>query len=618
MVKSTRSANTFGRSMTKTSSVSQRAFSGMTRSMTRSIAGVSTALLGGAGLAFAVRAVVSEAAEMQKVTAQLNAVIESTGGVAGVTTKHVDELATRLLNLSGVDDELIKNAAKLLLTFTNIRNRHSRDNDIFDQATLATLNLSTRFGRDLTGSAITLGKALQDPVKGFLALRGRRSVHGGGTEDDQSAGQVGRLLEAQKVILAEVEKQTRGSAEAYGDTLAGKLGKVRENVLNLAGAMASALLPVLTPLVDKAVAWLENTKNQEQVMRTFKEVVAAVSDVLGVLRGVFSQLNDITGSTKNTVKLLLGALGAYKTIKIASVLAGFADQIGLIGTNAKTARGQVGGLRGSLGKLAAIRTITVAVAIAFSITGSDTFERIRKRAEEGLGRLGFLTKNLDPRSEGSVFKEFMKDTQAMIDAWKEVLGLQKEAAVRPPAGVRGPRDIVLPPAGARGPVGVVGARPPGVVDTETKKEREARLARIRASHEAARLIVQERAAFAVERATATAALTDDLAALNRYNALLLRRIRGGHATLELEREQFQTQQEIADVLEQQAEQRAEQRETRQFRILGFGPGGADLVPTAATLRKQLGKAEQALQGTFLDTKKTRSLVARIRKVLADG
>ena len=38
-----------------------------------------------------------------------------------------------------------------------------------------------------------------------------------------------------------------------------------------------------------------------------------------------------------------------------------------------------------------------------------------------------------------------------------------------------------------------------------------------------------------------------------YNALLLRRIRGGHATLELEREQFQVQQQIADVLKQQAE-----------------------------------------------------------------
>ena len=34
------------------------------------------------------------------------------------------------------------------------------------------------------------------------------------------------------------------------------------------------------------------------------------------------------------------------------------------------------------------------------------------------------------------------------------------------------------------------------------------------------------------------------------------------------------------------------------------------------LRKQLGSAEKALQGTFLDTKKTRSLVARIRKVLS--
>ena len=62
------------------------------------------------------RAVAHETAEMQKVAAQTNAVITSTGGVAGVTAEHVEELGKSLLNLSGIDDEVIKNSENLLLT----------------------------------------------------------------------------------------------------------------------------------------------------------------------------------------------------------------------------------------------------------------------------------------------------------------------------------------------------------------------------------------------------------------------------------------------------------------------------------------------------------------------
>jgi hypothetical protein len=87
----------------------------------------------------------------------------------------------------------------------------------------------------------------------------------------------------------------------------------------------------------------------------------------------------------------------------------------------------------------------------------------------------------------------------------------------------------------------------------TKAELADRRSRIRQAAEAARQGVLDRAEFNVEKTGATKTLKDDLAALRHYNALLTRRIKGGHGTLELEREQFHVQMQIADVLKQQSD-----------------------------------------------------------------
>ena len=84
---------------------------------------------------------IGEFAQAQKVAAQTNAVIKSTGGVAKVSADHVDDLAGKLMKKSGVDDEAIASGENLLLTFTNIRNEVGKGNDIFDQTTKAALDM---------------------------------------------------------------------------------------------------------------------------------------------------------------------------------------------------------------------------------------------------------------------------------------------------------------------------------------------------------------------------------------------------------------------------------------------------------------------------------------------
>jgi hypothetical protein len=118
-------------------------------------------------------------------------------------------------------------------------------------------------------------------------------------------------------------------------------------------------------------------------------------------------------------------------------------------------------------------------------------------------------------------------------------------------------------AGLFGPASSVGAAFQAALDRanaldkkrsqQTKKQLQERQARIRQANEAARQAVLDRAEFNVEKTGATKTLKDDLAALRHYNSLLTKRIRGGHGTLDLEREQFRVQQQIADVLKRQAD-----------------------------------------------------------------
>jgi hypothetical protein len=105
------------------------------------------------------------------VAAQTDAVIKSTGGSANVTAKQIDQLASSMMKKTGIDDETIQSGENMLLTFTNIRNEVGKGNDVFNQSTSILADMSTALGTDMSKSAIQLGKALNDPIKGISALR---------------------------------------------------------------------------------------------------------------------------------------------------------------------------------------------------------------------------------------------------------------------------------------------------------------------------------------------------------------------------------------------------------------------------------------------------------------
>jgi hypothetical protein len=195
-----------------------------------------------------------EAREAQLATAQTNAVLKSTGAVANVTANQIGNLATSISNKVGVDDEAIQSGENLLLTFTNIRNEAGKGNDVFNQATQAITDMTAGMNNGvissegLKASAIQVGKALNDPIKGVTALAKVGVTFSQGQKDQiKTLVAHGHALQAQKIILAELNKEFGGSAAA-GATAGKRLGVVFGNIKETIG---TALLPV----VDKVANW---------------------------------------------------------------------------------------------------------------------------------------------------------------------------------------------------------------------------------------------------------------------------------------------------------------------------------------------------------------------------
>jgi hypothetical protein len=213
------------------------------------LVGAGAAVAAGVGLGRALGAVLSagidQIKESQAGLAQTRAVLKSTGGAARVTAKDVAALSAKLQQQTGVDDDLIRSSQNMLLTFTGVRNEVGKGNDIFDQATRTVLDMSQALGQDTKNSAIQLGKALNDPIKGVTALQ---RVGVTFTESQKktikSLVDSGDTLKAQKIILAELNKEFGGSAEAFGKTLPGQIEIAKNSFDDFSANIVSKFLPI--------------------------------------------------------------------------------------------------------------------------------------------------------------------------------------------------------------------------------------------------------------------------------------------------------------------------------------------------------------------------------------
>jgi hypothetical protein len=205
-------------------------------------AGAAIAGIGALGAVLATS--VDAASEAEDIGAQLNAVLKSTGGVAGVTADAINDHALALSEVTRFEDDAIVSAQSLLLTFTKV------GKDVFPDATEATLDMAQAMKMDLKSASMLVGKALNDPIKGMTALT-RSGIQFTEQQKETIAAMVemGDTVGAQRIILAELETQLGGSAEAAGKTMAGQMDILKNSIGNVKEEIGGALIPILGNLI---------------------------------------------------------------------------------------------------------------------------------------------------------------------------------------------------------------------------------------------------------------------------------------------------------------------------------------------------------------------------------
>ena len=247
--------------------------------------------------------------ESQSSLTQLNTVLTSTKGVAGVTRDQVIRLSSALQQQSKYSDEAVTDAQSLLLTFTNI------GKNIFPQATKTVLDMSQALGQDLKSSSIQLGKALQDPILGVTALR-RVGVNFNEQQQETIKGLVesGHLLDAQTMILRELGTEFGGSALAASKTFAGQMIILKNNLNDVQETIGKGIVESLVSMGGGMEGVNAKVKAFNDFLITHKDVLMGVVLALGVLAvtftGLFVAALIVAAGTAGLVIAGIGALGA--------------------------------------------------------------------------------------------------------------------------------------------------------------------------------------------------------------------------------------------------------------------------------------------------------------------
>ncbi len=236
---------------------------------------------------------VQSAQDAESAVADLNAVLESTGGAAGVTLDELTGMASELQKVTKFSDEAVMSAQGMLLTFTNI------GKDVFPDATMAALDMAEKFGMDASQAAVTLGKALNDPIAGVGALR-RIGVQLTDAQEEQvkSFMAVGDVASAQKIIMNELAVEIGGVATAAGATSSGQMAQFTNQLDDMKEIVGNALIPSLIRLMEAVtpliVKFSEASPATQNTIIAFAAIVAAAGPVITTIGGIVSAVGALT------------------------------------------------------------------------------------------------------------------------------------------------------------------------------------------------------------------------------------------------------------------------------------------------------------------------------------
>ena len=253
---------------------------------------------------------VSAGEDANRMDALLAAGLRSTHDASGETAQSLQDLADKMLSQTGITDDAAKAGEQMLLTYTSI------GKDVFPQAEQAAADMATRFNNGVTPSAqqmtqvaLQLGKALNDPATGMTALR-RVGVTFTKEQQDQikTLEKSGNVMGAQKIILAELNKEFGGSAAAAGQANGGMaiFGATMDSLKEKVG---QAIIPLFTGFLQNVVGPLA-TAFATVLPVALNKLQGAISSVAPIFQALLGGAQTLGSLFLTGIKPGLDAVGA--------------------------------------------------------------------------------------------------------------------------------------------------------------------------------------------------------------------------------------------------------------------------------------------------------------------
>jgi HEPN domain-containing protein len=285
----------------------QQGFGGLSKTLGSSIGkfvGIGAAIAGAGlalrGLSNGLKQSIAAFNSQQRAEAQLNAVLKSTKGAAGLTANEIKKLGSEIQRTTEFEDDMVIKSSSLLLTFTKI------SKDTFPRAQRAIADMAAAMGTDLQAATIQVGKAMNDVKLGISALS-RVGIQFSEEQKDliNTLDAAGRTAEAQGIILAELETQFGGAAAAIADTFGGSINQLKNNVGDLQEAMGALIAEATQPLIDNTNSLVQSFKDMIEV-KPSKEMEAQRVEMLA--------LSDVVQDTTTSENIRLAALNKLRKI----------------------------------------------------------------------------------------------------------------------------------------------------------------------------------------------------------------------------------------------------------------------------------------------------------------
>ena len=242
---------------------------------------VITKALSFAGLGVGIKAItdfgkasVNAAENANKSLNILNNTLKVTGATAWTTSEEMVKMSEDIAYSTNYTVGEIQDMQSVLLGFRNITG------ETFKEASDAVTDMATVMGMDLKSAVQTVGKALDDPIKGLDSLRRQGFAF---TEEQKAELEVlvrnGEQLKAQKIILDELNSTYGGAAKAAQSAF----DKQKDSVIKFKETLGNQLMPVMNKFAESSAATFN--KLTEFVKKIdFVEIAATIEYTVDIIK----------------------------------------------------------------------------------------------------------------------------------------------------------------------------------------------------------------------------------------------------------------------------------------------------------------------------------------------